>query len=300
MDINVDGIGKDMLKKLKVISEPQRFLMLKSMAQKDIASCCDLIDSAENGCCVTDLVELLEISQPTISHHLKVLEEGGLVHRERRRNWMCFFLNYQAVHGLITWLETNLLPEKVTPRGKSPMNESTSPCCPEESCCCETNEENETQSKRIDIQFLYVDLDECNRCQGTEANLSQAIEQVRQVLDGVGFEITLEKVHVDSEELARQLQLVTSPTIRINDHDIQPEIKETLCESCSDVAGEPADCRMWIYQGKDYSTPPVPMLVDAILGAAYDDSAETKQERSNSYEVPENLKSFFNDESGCC
>jgi ArsR family transcriptional regulator len=40
--------------------------------------------------CACDLVEPLGLSQPTVSHHLKVLYEAGLLHKERRGNWIYY------------------------------------------------------------------------------------------------------------------------------------------------------------------------------------------------------------------
>lgn len=43
--------------------------------------------------CVCDFVEPLGKSQPTISHHLKVLSEAGLVHGDRRGKWVWYSLD---------------------------------------------------------------------------------------------------------------------------------------------------------------------------------------------------------------
>lgn len=40
--------------------------------------------------CACDLVEPLERSQPTVSHHLKVLFEAGLVDRDKRGTWVWY------------------------------------------------------------------------------------------------------------------------------------------------------------------------------------------------------------------
>ena len=46
--------------------------------------------SAES--CVCDLTAPLELSQPTVSHHLKVLVDAGLLHREKRGTWAYYSL----------------------------------------------------------------------------------------------------------------------------------------------------------------------------------------------------------------
>ncbi len=52
-----------------------------------------LIASQPNGeACVCELVEPLGLSQPTVSHHLKVLHDAGLLTRERRGSWIYYGL----------------------------------------------------------------------------------------------------------------------------------------------------------------------------------------------------------------
>ncbi len=57
-----------------------------------------LIGAAGGGeACVCDLVEPFELRQPTISHHLRVLLEAGLVERERRGTWAFYRLRTGAL-----------------------------------------------------------------------------------------------------------------------------------------------------------------------------------------------------------
>jgi ArsR family transcriptional regulator, arsenate/arsenite/antimonite-responsive transcriptional repressor len=50
--------------------------------------------------CICNLVDPLDLSQPTVSHHMKKLVEIGLVEREQRGKWAYFTLNDQAVERL--------------------------------------------------------------------------------------------------------------------------------------------------------------------------------------------------------
>ncbi|MFV0463590.1 MAG: ArsR/SmtB family transcription factor [Nostocoides sp.] len=50
--------------------------------------------------CVCDLTPALKLSQPTVSHHLKVLRDAGLVTREARGTWAWFHLNPQRLTEL--------------------------------------------------------------------------------------------------------------------------------------------------------------------------------------------------------
>src|SRR5690349_15068363 len=54
--------------------------------------------------CVCELVPLFDISQPTLSHHLKKLREAGIVDSERRGLWAYYYVLPDALKELSTWL----------------------------------------------------------------------------------------------------------------------------------------------------------------------------------------------------
>ena len=54
--------------------------------------------------CVCELVPLFELSQPTVSHHLKVLREAGMVGCERQGLWAYYFVIPDALEELSSWL----------------------------------------------------------------------------------------------------------------------------------------------------------------------------------------------------
>jgi ArsR family transcriptional regulator len=56
--------------------------------------------SACDACCVCDLDACGDVSQPTVSHHLRILREAGLVRAERRGTWMWYSLEPAAVERL--------------------------------------------------------------------------------------------------------------------------------------------------------------------------------------------------------
>lgn len=66
---------------LKALSDPNRLRLLS-------------IIKAGNGgeACVCDLTEPLDLGQPTVSHHLKILVEAGLLAREKRGTWAYYSL----------------------------------------------------------------------------------------------------------------------------------------------------------------------------------------------------------------
>ncbi len=59
-----------------------------------------LIAAQPGGQCACDLVEPLGKSQPTVSHHLKVLYEAGLVDREKRGTWVWYRVVPERVAAL--------------------------------------------------------------------------------------------------------------------------------------------------------------------------------------------------------
>ena len=56
--------------------------------------------------CVCELVPLFDLSQPTVSHHLKVLREAGLVGSERRGLWAYYYVEPEAMEELSAWLSS--------------------------------------------------------------------------------------------------------------------------------------------------------------------------------------------------
>ncbi|GFN23875.1 DUF2703 domain-containing protein [Thermanaeromonas sp. C210] len=190
------------------------------------------------------------------------------------------------------------------------------------SCCCcgvpapgspektaghekRTSPDTQDNQRTLDIDFLYLDLDACTRCQGTARNLEEALNEVAGILEATGIKVNLRKIHVQTEEQALALGFVSSPTIRINGRDIQLDVRESLCESCGDLCGEDVDCRVWVYQGKEYTEAPKGMIIEAILKHVYGGGMETPAERETLRELPANLKRFFaakrkKEENRCC
>ena len=74
---------------LKAIADPARLRLLS------------LVLSHEGSeACVCDLLPHFDLSQPTISHHLKVLHEAGLLHREKRGTWVFYIARPEAMTAL--------------------------------------------------------------------------------------------------------------------------------------------------------------------------------------------------------
>jgi ArsR family transcriptional regulator, arsenate/arsenite/antimonite-responsive transcriptional repressor len=86
-------LGRDEAEELatafKAIADPGRLRLLSFIAGQPSAEAC-----------VCHLVEPLALSQPTVSHHLKVLSDAGLLARERRGTWIFYRLVPERVEGL--------------------------------------------------------------------------------------------------------------------------------------------------------------------------------------------------------
>jgi ArsR family transcriptional regulator len=73
--------AEDMASALKVIADPARLRLVSLLAA-----------AADQEACVCDLTAPMGLTQPTVSHHLKVLADAGLVQREQRGRWAFFRL----------------------------------------------------------------------------------------------------------------------------------------------------------------------------------------------------------------
>ncbi len=160
----------------------------------------------------------------------------------------------------------------------------------------------------IKIDFLYLDLSVCTRCQDTGDSIEESLNSVSEILKQTGVEVVLNPVHIQTPEQAVEYQFVSSPTIRINGQDIQMEVKESHCDTCSSLTtGASVDCRDWEYQGKTYSAPPKAMIMDAVLRSVYGNESGSKltantakNKQSEAYSLPENLQGYFENKDQLC
>lgn len=159
-------------------------------------------------------------------------------------------------------------------------------CCTSNGCCKQSK-----FKKVIRIDFLYLDLSVCDRCQNTEKVLDEAIDNVNVVLTAAGFVVKVNKVNIISRELALKYCFVSSPTIRVNGRDIESELKESLCEDCGTLCGDSVDCRVWVYNELEYTSPPKELIINAILKEVY--TEKQCQSKGEKYELPQNLDRYF-------
>lgn len=141
------------------------------------------------------------------------------------------------------------------------------------------------------IDFLFLDLTQCTRCQNTESTLETSLEEIKAVLQSADYEVILNKIHINSLEEAIKYEFESSPTIRVNGKDVISKTLESSCQDCGDLCGGEVDCRDWEFQGERYTEPPKAMLMNAIFKAIY--VPETIPERNIPYVVPNNIIHFF-------
>jgi hypothetical protein len=162
-------------------------------------------------------------------------------------------------------------------------------------------------ARKLFIDFMYLDLDTCTRCRGTDANLEAALAEVERVLEATGATVSVHKTLVASAEQARMLGFVSSPTIRVDRADIALELRESSCAECGEACACDGgiDCRVWVWQGQEYTQAPPAMIVDAILREVY--GAGERALAPVPGALPENLERFFAGktqlaavESSCC
>lgn len=152
-------------------------------------------------------------------------------------------------------------------------------------------------NRTIEIDFLYIDLETCSRCIGTHRNLDEALGEVSGILESTGVNVVIRKTLLESEEQAQELGFFSSPTIRVDGEDIALEFRESRCKDCEECAcnGE-INCRVWVFQDKEYKEAPKMMIVDAILQAVYGHRKPMIQKPFEG--VPDDLKRFFSGKSG--
>ncbi|ART70609.1 transcriptional regulator [Mycobacterium dioxanotrophicus] len=83
----------DMAVKLKALADPVRLQLFSAIASH-----------AGGEACVCDISVGVEVSQPTVSHHLKVLRDAGLLTSQRRASWVYYAVVPEALASLAVLL----------------------------------------------------------------------------------------------------------------------------------------------------------------------------------------------------
>jgi ArsR family transcriptional regulator len=116
-----DESMKEFIKVMKALSDSKRVKIVKMLQHKKM--------------CVCEIREALQIAQPSVSKHLKILEDAGLVEREKDGQWVDYFLTngnsspYVAslIGNLRHWLEDDREIEELVK--KIPIIKREGICC---------------------------------------------------------------------------------------------------------------------------------------------------------------------------
>jgi ArsR family transcriptional regulator len=92
-----DTDAGELADRFSALADPSRLRLLSLISQRGEV-------------CACELVEPLGLAQPTISHHLKVLYETGLLGRERRGRWIHYWVDQNTVDSLRQALADERVP----------------------------------------------------------------------------------------------------------------------------------------------------------------------------------------------
>ncbi|MER6128296.1 metalloregulator ArsR/SmtB family transcription factor [Streptomyces sp. NPDC001795] len=90
----------DLAKLFKALGDPVRLRLLSMIASR-----------AGGEVCVCDLTPAFDLSQPTISHHLKLLRQAGLIDCERRGTWVYYWVLPATLDRLAVFLKASQTAE---------------------------------------------------------------------------------------------------------------------------------------------------------------------------------------------
>lgn len=99
VDSTVHEGDADLVQPLKALAHPVRLRMI------------ELIASCEGGMCVCDIEPAFALSQPTISHHLRLLREAGLVETSQSGTWVFYKVNQPTFMAVVRRLALVVVKE---------------------------------------------------------------------------------------------------------------------------------------------------------------------------------------------
>ena len=79
-----------MARKFKALCDPNRIWILNILKQGEYCAC--------------NLLEILNVTQPTLSHHMKILSDAEIVNARKDGKWVYYSLSKEGVETLVTYL----------------------------------------------------------------------------------------------------------------------------------------------------------------------------------------------------
>lgn len=90
---------KEKIKIFKALADESRLSILKMISKGEMCNC--------------EMMDMLDLSQPTISHHLKILQDANIVVARKEGKWVHYSLNKDEIIGLIEDLQELLAFEDI-------------------------------------------------------------------------------------------------------------------------------------------------------------------------------------------
>src|SRR5258708_22367564 len=91
---------------LHAIADPTRRRILQALKQVEVSAQARRVDAA---ClCAGDIEARVQLSQPTISHHMAILTRAGLVEATKKGQWRWYRRNEKAIRGVVKTLRGKL------------------------------------------------------------------------------------------------------------------------------------------------------------------------------------------------
>ncbi len=91
--------GEKFDRQLKALADPARRRILALLRRTGCCSC-ELVGAADAGLCICDFQTDLDLSQPTITHHIQVLRAAGLVNTRKIGRWLYCRRNEESLDRL--------------------------------------------------------------------------------------------------------------------------------------------------------------------------------------------------------
>jgi len=119
-------------------------------------------------------------------------------------------------------------------------------------------------TKKLRIEFRYVDRNTCSRCRTTDKNVEKTVQGLRKALQETGVAIDFKTTKLPVSRLTQ------SNSILINGKDIErivnrkKNVRSSACKGCSEIMESPCECRTYIYRGKKHVYIPQAMIREAI------------------------------------
>jgi DNA-binding transcriptional ArsR family regulator len=89
---------------LHAIADPMRRRILLALKEKSGGS----LGKEKPGLCASDIEQLVKLAQPTVSHHMRILEKAGLVEVKKQGHWRRYRRNEKLISEMARSLKSNL------------------------------------------------------------------------------------------------------------------------------------------------------------------------------------------------